>query len=359
MERDIFDSWQALVANLGKSGETMDEATRALPPEIRADGFRALVRALSNQLSRLEHDEANPELTPFNLWRQKFYMDNPDCRYWVADLPRGGTFQIEGDATGAAFVSLNVYAGAGLKAKTVARLTSDELKFDGAGRFSVTLGGEEADATGQWLPFPEGAKMVWLRQFFDATPAIENICSITRLDPVPQTAVIDAALLTRRLGTMATVLDMSSKVIAAGAKGLPGDVANSVREWSEMQGGAVYTEPGIFYQRGAWDLQQGDALVLEGKMVPARHMSVLLYSPFLNSLDYRTRQISLTGSRIKTDADGNFRLILSGEKPDAPNWLDTEGRQKGIFVIRWLQSPDQPILPAARVERVENLRSAR
>lgn len=351
MERDIFDAWKALVANLGAGGERMDEATKSLPPEIRADGFRALVRALSNQLSRLEHDEANPELTPFNLWRHKFYMDNPDCRYWVADLPRGGTFQIDGDGTGAAFVSINVYAGAGLKAKTVARLTSDELKFDSAGRFSVTLGGPEADAKGQWLDLPEGANMVWVREFFDEVPATENICSITRTDPVASAPVIDAPRFTRRLDTMASVLDMSSKVISAGAAGLPGEVTNEVRVWSEMQGGAVYTEPGIYYQRGAWDLAPDEALVLEGKMVPARHMSILLYSPFLNSLDYRTRPISLTGARIKTDADGNFRLILSGQDPQAPNWLDTEGRQKGIFVIRWLQSPETPALPLARVEK--------
>jgi hypothetical protein len=116
-----------------------------------------------------------------------------------------------------------------------------------------------------------------------------------------------------------------------------------------MQGGAVYTEPGIHYQRGAWQLEPGQALLIEGEMSRARHMSVLLYSRFLNSLDYRNRQVSLTAPRIKTDASGRFRIVIAGENPQAPNWLDTEGRPYGIFVIRWLQPETTPLLPAARV----------
>ena len=42
----------------------------------------------------------------------------------------------------------------------------------------------------------------------------------------------------------------------------------------------------------------GQALVIEGKAVPARHWSVLLYSRFLNSLDYRNRTVSITGPRV-------------------------------------------------------------
>src|SRR5574337_1785534 len=104
---ESFAAWQKLVATLDESGRRLEEATAALPAEERADGFRALARALANQLGRLEVDDAKPELTPFNLWRTKFYMDNPDCLYWVAEIASGGRYRIDGVARHASFTSIN------------------------------------------------------------------------------------------------------------------------------------------------------------------------------------------------------------------------------------------------------------
>lgn len=343
-----FKAWSDLVEALAEAGRRMEKSAQGLSEEERADGFRALARALANQLGRLEVDDARPELAPFNLWRQKFYMDNPDCLYWVAEIASGGVYRIEGRAGGAAFTSLNVYAGAGLEAQTVARLTSDDLELDGQGRFCVTLGGDPAEAQGQWAPIPQSANMIWLRQFYDDPSAMDGDCSIVRLDPVPAPPIIEASRFVRRLARTGATLDQASKVLARGASH-EAEAPNSIREWSEMQGGAVYTEPGIHYQRGAWSLKPGEALVIEGRAVPARHASVLLYSRFLNSLDYRNRQVSLAGQRFRADPDGSFRIILSAEDPGAPNWLDTEGRPYGHFVIRWLQPDATPELPSVRV----------
>lgn len=347
-------AWQGLVNSLAEAGNRMEAASAALSPEERADGFRALSRALANQLGRLEVDDAKPELAPFNLWRQKFYMDNPDCLYWVGEISRGGRYRIDGVAQNAAFTSVNVYAGQGLEAQTVARVTSDDLVLDADGRFTLTLGGDAADAQGQWVAIPDGANMIWVRQFYDDPAAMDGDCTITRLDAVAPPPMIEAGRFIRRLANTGTTLDRASKVIARGASH-DAEPPNSIRDWSEMQGGAVYTEPGIHYQRGAWSLQPGEALVIEGQAVEARHRSVLLYSRFLNSLDYRNRQVSLAGPRFRTDEDGRFRIVISGEDPGTANWLDTEGRPYGLFAIRWLQPVETPTLPTVRVVRTADL----
>ena len=353
---DPFAAWGQFVESLQAAGRRMDEATRELGADERADGFRALARALGNQLGRLEADDAKPELAPFNLWRQKFFMDNPDCLYWVAEIARGGRYRIDGIARGAVFTSINVYAGAGLEAKTVARVTSDALQCDADGRFSLTLGGEASAADGQWAPIPEGANMVWVRQFYDDPKAMDGACRIERLDAVPAPPLIEPVRFARRLANTAATLDRASKVLRRSSSG-DGEAENAVREWSEMQGGAVYTEPGIHYQRGAWKLEPGQALVIEGRAAPARAWSVLLYSRFLNTLDYRNRQVSLTGPRIRQDAEGRFRIVLAAESPgDGVDWLDTEGRPFGIFVIRWLQPAATPQLPTARVVSLAELK---
>lgn len=349
-------AWQKLVESLDAAGRRMDEATATLTAEERADGFRALARALANQLGRLEVDDAKPELQPFNLWRHKFFMDNPDCLYWVAEIAPGGRYRIDGVARGAVFTSVTIYAGSGLKAQAVARVTSDELRRDAEGRFRLTIGGAAADAAeGQWVAIPEGANMVWVRQFHDDPAAMDGSCSIVRLDPTPPPPAIEPARFAKRLAGMGTTLDVASMVIANGSV-RDAEFENRIREWSEMQGGAVYTEPGIHYQRGAWRLEPGQALLIEGRTVPARHWSVLLYSRFLNSLDARNRQVSLTGARVATDDDGRFRIVIAGEDPGVPNWLDTEARPFGIFVIRWLQPQATPELPATRVVSIADLR---
>jgi hypothetical protein len=355
---DPYVAWQRVVECLAEAGRRMDAATASakLPAE-RADGFRALARALANQLGRLEADDARPELVPFNLWRQKFYMDNPDYLYWVAEIAKGGRYRIEGMAGHAVFTSVNVYAGSGLQADTVARVTSDDMTLDADGRFSLTLGGAEADAEGAWVAIPEGANMVWVRQFYDDPATMDGSCTIKRLDEVAPPPLIEGERFAKRLSNLARTMDTASKVITRTGSDKDPEPRNALREWSEMQGGAVYTEPGIHYQRGAWQLEPGEALVIEGTVVPARTWSVLLYSRFLNSLDARNRQVSLTGPRVKTDPDGRFRIVLAGEEPGVPNWLDTEGRPFGLFVIRWLQPGATPVLPTARVVTLADLRA--
>jgi len=343
-----YEAWTTLVESLAEAGRLMEESTAALGPEERADGFRALARGLANQLGRLEVDDAHPELAPFNLWRQKFYMDNPEFRYWVAEISGDGTYRIDGAAPGAAFLSINVYAGSSLQAQTVVRRTSDDLDLDGEGRFSLTLGGDESAAAGQWAALPEAANMIWVRQFYSDPKETGGECRITRLDPVTAPPIIEADRFSRRLARTGQTLAQSSKVIARGAA-KAAEPPNSIREWSEMQGGAVYTEPGIHYQRGAWALGPDEALVIEGCAPAARHRSVLLYSRFLNSLDYHNRQVSLAGERFAVDGEGRFRLVIAGRDPGTANWLDTEGRPYGLFVIRWLQPETAPVLPEVRV----------
>jgi hypothetical protein len=135
---------------------------------------------------------------------------------------------------------------------------------------------------------------------------------------------------------------------------------NELREWSEMTGGAVFTEPNIRYLRGGWQLAAGEALVIEGDVVPCRYWNVLLYSRFLNSLDHRGRPVSRTGATA-TVTDGRYRFVLAADDPGPGqgDWLDTEGRPFGIVVVRFLQPVGGPTVPTTRVVTLADLRGGR
>lgn len=344
---DAAEAWRAFVAGLGEAGERLARRTELSAAE-QADGYRALLRALHNQLGRFEVDRERPELVPFNGWRQKLLMDNPDFRYWVADVRPDRRYRIRGTRGGAVFVSLTAYAAAGLAAaEAAARLDSDALHFDHEGRFTVTVGGERP-AAGDWLPLPEGASAIWVRQLYeDVRHDAPGSCAIEALDGGPPPPFIEPARFARRLARLGPTLSRVTALWAA-AEAEEESRPNQVRHWSEMQGGAAFTEPGIHYLRGAWRLAPGEALVLEGEAVACRYWNVLLYSRFLNSLDHRHRQVSLTGSRIPLDG-GRYRLVIAAGDPGGPGWLDTEGRPTGLFVLRWLEPVRPPALPVARV----------
>ncbi len=83
-----------MVEGLREAGQKLDELTNDLDPRERADGYRALLRAVNNLTGRLEGDPDTPGLMPFNGWRDKFFMDNP--RLSLLDHRHPGRPQVPG-----------------------------------------------------------------------------------------------------------------------------------------------------------------------------------------------------------------------------------------------------------------------
>lgn len=344
--REEAEAWGDLVEALRAAGERVAAATADLGEDERADGFRALLRGLHHQLARFEVDRERPELVEFNGWRQKFFMDNPDTRYWVADIRDDRCYRITGHPGGSVYQSVIAYAAASGGVTATTRIDGDRIVPDAGGGFTLLVGGPEPDDGAAWLPLPEGARQLWVRHFHDDVAAdAPGRCAIEPVAPVAPPPPIDAARLPRRLRRLARTVELMPAVFATVQDQVP---PNTVHHWAEMSGGAAYTEPGIHYLRGSWRLEPGQALVVEGETVPCRHWNVLLYSRFLNSLDHRHRPVSRTGGTATTSG-GRYRFVLAARDPGVPDWLDTEGRPAGLFVLRWLQAEREPVPPTVRV----------
>jgi hypothetical protein len=335
---DAAAGWTRMVDGLRDAGQKLDELTHELDPHERADGYRALLRALNNLTGRLEGDPDNPELTPFNGWRDKFFMDNPDYRYWITDIRDGRDYRIVGNVGDSTYQSITIYAGTTVaNAIAVARIDTDAWVVDDDGNFAVTLAA------------PQGATSLWVRYIHDVVdPQRPGWCRIESPDAPAPPPTLDPVDLKRRLSGlgafMAQVPAVFGMSIADDAK-----VPNAVRRWTAMTGGAAFTEPGIDYLRGAWQLADGEALVIEGTVPECRHWNIVLYSRFLNSLDYRHRVVCRTGGTSTLSA-GCFRFVLADRDPEINgyDWLDTEGRAFGVFVMRFLQTAGEPELPSVR-----------
>ncbi|GAA0571059.1 DUF1214 domain-containing protein [Actinomadura livida] len=343
-------AWADLVDALSAAGRLLDDP--ALPEDERADGYRALLRGLHHQLARFEVDRERPELVPFNGWRQKFFMDNPDTRYWVADVRGDRRYRVTGHSGDAVYTSITAYTGSAGGTAAAARIDGDRLTTDPSGAFSVLVGGTEP-GTGPWLPLPEGNGQLWVRHFHDdVADDRPGRCTIEPLTPPEPPPPIEAARFQHQVRRLATTIEMMPVAFSAVEEQVE---PNTVHHWAEMADGAAYTEPGIHYQRGAWRLGPDEALVIEGETVPCRHWNALLYSRYLNSLDYRHRTVSRTGATA-TLRDGRYRLVLAARPPEGPfdgDWLDTEGRPSGLIVLRWLHTEEAPPLPRVRVHPID------
>ncbi|HVX19609.1 MAG TPA: hypothetical protein VHA73_16420 [Acidimicrobiales bacterium] len=346
--------WIAVGDAVHRAGERLAQLTAHLDDRERADGFRALTRALNNHLSRLERDRERPELVSFNGWREKFFMDNPDFRYWVADIRDDRRYRLSGAVGDSVFQSITVYRGDGLGAVATARVDTDTLDIDAGGRFEVTLAPSDP-GVGTWLPLEPGVTMVWVRHFHeDVDHDRLGDCTIEPHDPPATPTAFDAHDVQRQLRRLAASISIVPEVFEATWKAEEGR-ANQLRHWSEMSGGAAFTEPGIHYVRGAWSLGADEALVIRGSAVPSRYWNILLYSRYLNSLDYRSRTVSRTSGTARL-VDGRYGFVLAARQPAGDlDWLDTEGRQFGLVVMRWLL-PEEPVpLPEVRVCHVDEV----
>ncbi|MDP6874869.1 MAG: DUF1214 domain-containing protein [Alphaproteobacteria bacterium] len=353
---DVKAGWDAFIAGVQTAVERMDQMTRDMQPGERADGFQVLTRTLGAAHEELEMDRIRPEPVPHNLSSNKFLMDNPDGKYWTFELDPSQHYRLSGNLGAAAYTAIAIYRAKEKWHDTeiCANINGADLETDGSGDFELLLGGENP-GHGNWLPLDGDARTVWIRQFFnDVYNERPSRFDIVNLDPKAPPAALDPDLLAQRLTRAGRKMkSMTSAIRHAAEHEL--SRGNHVRVWSEMLGGAVFTSSDIWYQRGAWDLAEDEALVLQGVAPPSQFWNIVLYSRFLNSLDHRNRPVSLTGGKVSTDSDGNYRLIISASDPGLANWLDTEGRGKGMFALRWVCPETQPELPTAKVVKLADL----
>jgi len=351
-----MEAWKKFTDGLREAGKQMDAYTAEFDPVERADGFRAISRVLAANLEKLEADGQIPEVVRDNTPNHKWFMDNPDGLYWHAVIDPKQSYRIKGNLGEACYTSITVYKRGAQWFQTgvSASIDDSELMPNDDGEFELSMGGDRP-VSGAWLPLEDGAWLLWIRQFFeDVHNDKPGWFSIEDQDPI-NPPVIEPERFAKRLGVMGEMVKQITALTIFQARNEAKQAPNQVRRWEEMQAGAVYTLAGTDYMRGSWRLAPGQALVIEGKATPCKHWNVVLYSRFLNSLEHRRRPVSLTGSRIKTGPDGSYRLVIAHADPGVPNWLDTEGREFGMFVIRWLFPEGDTVVPTTRVAKLDEL----
>lgn len=335
-------------------------------PEDIVASHRSLMHTLETCLiGFFEQDATRPDFRRIVTPSRKLTGDNSDAIYFDAPVSGEHAYVIHGSMHGAAYFSLTIEEGAedGLMASNTAGVINDEkLDIDNNGQFTLFLGGKQRDKN--WLPLTPGASRVTTRHYFenatcaarepDMEPRIRIECLTAKAVPAPPNDASVAAGI-RRVSNAVRSRTLGMPPMVNGP--LPPFVALTPNEFPAP------VPPGDFglaaydahYSMAPFFIGPDEALVITGRWPDCRFGNVCLWNRFQQTLDYRSRSVSLNRAQTLLEADGSFRMIVAHTDPGQPNWLDTEGNLFGLVFWRFFLVSGDVETPQGKIVKLADL----
>lgn len=232
-------------------------------------------------------------------------------------------------------------------AEFVATLRSDALEVDEGGRFTITIDAEPAEGRPNHLQIPrEGRFPLHVRDLFSDWSSQDPIALDIRREAGPDAGPIPSvAEQAERAAKRA--LQMGSFWVAWNERFLYSRPANEIDTPRERPGGRGLSASAHFA------LGHDEALVLTLDPLGARSLGVQLADPWGVAYEYVDRTSSLNAAQSIANTDGTYTFVLATDDPGVHNWLDPEGQDAGILVLRWQVLPGEfDLAKAIRMARV-------
>ncbi len=369
-------AWRAFCSRLEAIGERLQSGDFA-DPRARSEGYRAVMRWLI-YAAQQEIEAGDPRFPGFvshqNPWNQ-WGGPNPDNIYLRANVDPSLAYRVwTRDARGlrqAIFslhegdMQLSEYGVFGERSLDQLPLASDgglEIWLVPKGSAQVSRSEPKASedhrvGEGHCIELDPRARIFTIRLYqSDWERDVLPIFQIERVgaegEPRP---LLDP-------GALAAALERTARWVEA-----------SVDYWSRYTGqgwaratpnaaAAARSAPGgadnILYGSCFWNLEPDEALVLEVERPDADYWNFVTHTlPWLETGEFDRRQISLNDHQTHVDGDGVIRIVVAHRDPATPNWIDTEERQRGLLVYRWVWARTNPV-PRAHVVSLDAVRKA-
>jgi hypothetical protein len=331
------DRLKAVGASISQQGFPQDERDRA-------EGFRWLTRLMVHA-TQMELEAGDPRFplfvryeTPTNQWGGP----NPDNVYLRANIDPEQAYRVWADAAGMRQVIVSLHEGDMQLGEfgVYGEHSLDQLELDAHGQLELRIGGERAP--GNWIPMDPKARILTIRIYQsdwerDTAPVfhIERIGAEGvppgPLRPEQVTRALDrAAHWVEKTavfwnGYTSRAWDQSTPNVPAAPRSTPGGADN------------------ILYGSCFWELDEDQILLLECEVPDAQYWGFTIHTlGWLESGHFADRQTSLSQHQVHRDGDGRIRVAVAPRDPGVPNWIDTEGRPRGMLVYRWVWARSNP-----------------
>lgn len=370
---EVRQAYRQLLATLQEIDERyLGEDRHITSADDVAEGHRLVFHVLQSAVDLfLESDPDRPRFKRLLSPSRKHTGDNPDVVYYHALIGPDHDLVIRGRRAGETYLSFTVYgSSSGVWSDNIsAEINHNEMCFAEDGSYEILLSRNRPDRCSNWLPLAMDSFQVVSRHYYE-TPTPEGAALfpdarplLSRLEPGPPLPRQDAAVILESMKKMDRYLRlMTLEKMNVGSAAMPewfSRVPNTIgppRLWEQGGDGGGNGTGYIAYAAGFFQLQPGQALVIEGRMPACQHGGVVLTNRFLQSLDYRERRICRNRSNMTLAADGGFRVVVAAEDPGVENWLDTEGRASGVVYWRFMLPAGEIAPMTSKVVAVDALR---
>ena len=344
-------------------------------PDQVAEGERALAHILETALFFwLEADPERPVFKPYVTASRKLLGDNPDSLYYFSAIRDDRDYRISGNVGAAVFTSFTVEGGSSeghAARRSISALDDGAMEIASDGSFEIIVSRDDP-AHPNWLRLEAGAGQITTRHYHETRQSVAANSDtrvqlrIEPLGPVPlapyggdRAVAADlrhVANFVREHAAMSMSPPSPERTSHLGWFSLVPNQFNKPGQWKSASGDQAYGNTHAWYSAAFYELEPDEALVIEGRFPAGRFGNVVLWNPFMQSYDFANRRVSLNRKQIDFEEDGSFKIVIAHEDPGLPNWLDTEGRERGQVYWRFVYPDEEPEAARARVVKLSSLK---
>ncbi|OBH17831.1 DUF1214 domain-containing protein [Mycolicibacter sinensis] len=357
MSDELTELSQAFGSLLDEVRAVEQRLLNADPPLEEADvldGYRwalSLLRVASE--AYIWGDADKPILVDVIGPYLKWGGDNSDAFYQLAPVDPSRSYRVTGNRGDAVYLSMTVYGGPDdgrYSDRIIDTINDRDLAPDADGNFEFIISAQEQQ--GNWLKLEPDAVFILTRDYLTDPGTDRRVqWRIEALDDTPR-RLDSRADLSRRMRAARTWIReqaaMAPVRLPANELQVPYPVPSRTVGWAA--GDAAYA-------MGAYELQPGQALIIEGTSPECVFWNLCLWNPFLHTYDYTRERVTINGAHVTYEPDGSWRIVVSDTDPGHPNWVSTAGRSKGLIWLRWFLPEVTPDPLRCRVVDIAELAS--
>jgi len=347
-------AWAEFCDNLKTAGNVLLTPGTPTDPFQQAEGIRYLSRLTRAGLEAFVEygDPRFPMLRRMVHETVKMGADNPDNLYLNAQISGDLEYVIRGKRNSIDHISFHTQNGSygttgGLL--PCGRIGDDELVSAKDGSFEVWLTGEPRGEN--WLRTEKETSMVMVRMTFaDRKKEVPAEMTITCLSEEGKPGPLTPGKLDEGLRQASMLVGGAPLLFNKWVRGFrkhPNALPLFDPEVSNAAGG----DDSIWYYHSYWQLEEGQALVIEVIPPPCDAWNFQLNNIWMESLDYRYFNVCINKAEAVTGKDGRVRLVVAHEDPGLPNWIETAHHREGTMCWRWyrIREGAGPVEPECRV----------
>ncbi|WP_408591349.1 DUF1214 domain-containing protein [Novosphingobium sp.] len=338
--------WRKFCAALAECGEILARPETLTSPLDQAEGLRYLSRLTRTALNMLV-DSADPDFPRLFLLcddKIKIGADNPDNLYQQCVVSPQREYRITGKRNSVPYFSIgskaNRYAIDGTMAST-GEIEFAQMEFGPDGAFEIIV--SRQPKPGNWLPLADDSSLLIVRQTFDdkrtqvaADVAIERIGDGPAVPALLTPETIERQLLSAAQwvrGTTGTFANWSQWFKATPNRFHEADQST----WYRAGG-----DPNIWYAHLYYELQPGEALVIESPVPECRMWNFQIDNWWMESLDHVHQKVWINNSQARYEPDGSVVVVCADADPGFGNWVDLAGHRAGTALWRWIGAECTP-----------------